>query len=279
MGIMYQSTDASGTYYPAARDSVTSVVLAVIIASILYFFTAVFSEIFILATEAQREKQLKSAAARKSGRKNVDSGFTDNAMANLKIPTGLAQGSIYERAAMQRQGGFSAGNVETSINPLALQQAGQQGGAAGDISGNVVDSVAGMSGECSSQVNIEAARCIAYYALVFSLSLVTHGFSAPLITPFLLAPFNQCPCFPQAHRRRRCGGCSKMPSRRCTPRWWRRGCSRRRWPTPWPFRRAVATPWTGSARPRLSPRQRGQEELAAPPRGRQGVWAASAARQ
>jgi len=71
MGLMYDalSRGYASAYAAMGLDSVTSVVLAVIIISILYFFTVLLSEAFILYTEDQREKAMKAAAARMAPRR------------------------------------------------------------------------------------------------------------------------------------------------------------------------------------------------------------------
>jgi hypothetical protein len=138
----------------AARgiDSVTSVVLGVIAVAIVYYFTVLVTEIYVLYTEEQRAAALRSAAGRKSNRKLDAAGAGAGASGRRMMPpqgapdgSKLARGSIYERAAGGGGGGFNTGAVDQSFNPLALQSA--RGDKLGVDSGaqGVVDGVAGMS--------------------------------------------------------------------------------------------------------------------------------------
>ena len=111
---------------------------------------------FLLYTEQQREKQMRSAAARKAKGKSLDSPGSRRSL-NLSLPTGLAKGSMYEASI-----GEGRNQVESSINPLALASKGGSersldtngnGLSLLDASGmNVVDSIAGMTSPPPAEV-------------------------------------------------------------------------------------------------------------------------------
>lgn len=147
---MYQSVDAVAGLYPEAKDSITSTVLGVIIASIVYFFVSLMSEVVVLWTDVQQRRVMRATALRKqaSGKKlgGADGGSRASrggAAFDLSVPSGLAQGSIYEKHAGKKP----RDAVESSFNPLMLQQSGAAGGLGLDaVSMNVADSVASMVG-------------------------------------------------------------------------------------------------------------------------------------
>jgi len=133
---VYQTDTAA---YPEARTSITSVVLAVIIASIVYLAVALVSEMVVLATEESRRAQLAAASKRKLGGKKGASGA-------LALGPAAAQGSLYHSADLKRRGVSGGGPVETSFNPLTLGAASARSlGAGGSTRGlDVAESVAAM---------------------------------------------------------------------------------------------------------------------------------------
>jgi len=112
MGLMYDALTRgyASDYSARGQDSVTSVVLGVIIVSILYYVTVLVTEIYVLYTEEQRAAALKSAAGRKSNRK-LDTGASGQRGAVGAPSTAmgnLAKGSIYDRVGGSRSTGSAA---------------------------------------------------------------------------------------------------------------------------------------------------------------------------
>ena len=126
-----------------------------IIVSILYYFTVVVVELYVLYTEEQRAAALKSAAGRKSNRKleGAGAGSQRASLPQSLAAGGLAKGSIYDRVGGSRSssgggpGGFNTGALDQSFNPMAIASARSDGGGLGLDAGamSVVDNVGGMN--------------------------------------------------------------------------------------------------------------------------------------
>jgi hypothetical protein len=110
MGIMYQANELS-SYYPESKDSVTAVVLGVIIIAIVYFFVVLITEIVVLYNEDARARQLARLA--KAGKLK----------AAAKADSGAAAGSGKGRL-VDDAGEINTGKMDTQMNPLFLNNTG-----------------------------------------------------------------------------------------------------------------------------------------------------------
>jgi len=110
MGIMYQANEVN-TYYPESKDSVTAVVLTVIIVAIIYFFTVLITEIVVLYNE-QANMRL---AARNLARKNstTDKGTTSN-----------RKNSGSSGKLVGEDGEINTGKVDSQMNPMFMSKSG-----------------------------------------------------------------------------------------------------------------------------------------------------------
>jgi len=128
MGIMYQANEVN-TYYPQSKDSVTAVVLAVIIIAILYFVTVLFTEMFVLMNESNRAQQLAKAASRNKG-KQVES---DSEKRN----------SISRGKLVGEDGEINTGKLDNQMNPLFMNSNGNVSAASafGGNNGNLADTI------------------------------------------------------------------------------------------------------------------------------------------
>ena len=111
MGVMFAALSVDPTnVYSSATDSVTGVVLAVIILSIIYFVFVLVSEIVILYSEASRERALKAAAARSAGKAKGAPGS--------RSPSSSSRSStVFSREAAEQSSRVS-GPVDQSLNPM-----------------------------------------------------------------------------------------------------------------------------------------------------------------
>jgi hypothetical protein len=126
MGIMYQANEVN-TYYPESKDSVTAVVLIVIIGAIIYFVTVFVTEIVVLYNEDNRSKQL--AAARKARSKSAS-----GADAGADAKSGSGKGKL-----VADDGEINTGKMDTQMNPLFMNKDG--GGASGLGNATGMDSI------------------------------------------------------------------------------------------------------------------------------------------
>jgi hypothetical protein len=111
MAIMYQANEVN-TAYPESRDSVTTVLMIIIIWAIVYFFTVFVTEIVVLYNEDTRSKQLaKAARVKGKGDKLEGSGSKENS-------------SGRKGRLIDSEGELNLGKVETATNPLFLKQDG-----------------------------------------------------------------------------------------------------------------------------------------------------------
>jgi hypothetical protein len=120
MGLMFAAQDASPSFYSESRDAITSVTLAVVVLSILYFFFVVFTEIGILYTEDQRRKALerRQASMRKKGVYSKDEKGRSNETRKKDLAAAAAAMSHADMVAM-------TGPMEASMNPIFLSGGGQ----------------------------------------------------------------------------------------------------------------------------------------------------------
>jgi len=111
MGIMYQANEVN-TYYPQSKDSVTAVVLAVIIISIIYFFTVFVTEIVVLYNEAHRAQQLARVAKlqKTKGRSSSNADETTSTGTRGKL--------------VSDDGEINTGKLDTQMNPLFMNASG-----------------------------------------------------------------------------------------------------------------------------------------------------------
>jgi len=107
MGIMYQANELS-SYYPESKDSVTAVVLAVIILAIIYFVTVLVTEMVILYNESNRVKQLTKSSARKPVKGASDDDKQRRGQGRLVDDTG----------------DINTGKLDTQMNPLFMNAGG-----------------------------------------------------------------------------------------------------------------------------------------------------------
>jgi hypothetical protein len=111
MAIMYQANEVN-TAYPESRDSVTTVLMIIIIWAIVYFFTVFVTEIVVLYNEDTRSKQLaKAARVKGKGDKLEGSGSKESS-------------SGRKGRLIDSEGELNLGKVETATNPLFLKQDG-----------------------------------------------------------------------------------------------------------------------------------------------------------
>ena len=106
MAIMYEANTLN-TYYPQSQDSVTSVVLIVVIWAICYFATVLITEIVVLYNEDARAKQLAKIA--KSNRSKTDPKSVDNNKRRIS-------------RLVDENGEMNLGKVETGLNPMFLKK-------------------------------------------------------------------------------------------------------------------------------------------------------------
>lgn len=119
MGLMFESSGLSGEYYADARQSAATVVLIIIAVCILYWFTVLAVETFLLATERQREKML---------------------LQNKRSSRSLTKdGAQSPRRTKSERGGFDVGKLDVAINPLMTRS----GGVSKSLSSSSLDGVAG----------------------------------------------------------------------------------------------------------------------------------------
>jgi hypothetical protein len=105
MGIMYASLAASSSNFDASRDSVTWVIVGAIILTIIYFFTVVFTEVFMLYTEDSRRKVQEKLAKNRRGSKKASSDDDTKS----KDRAALADATLGEA---------NVGTIDTSFNPM-----------------------------------------------------------------------------------------------------------------------------------------------------------------
>ncbi len=126
MGIMYQANELS-TYYPESKDSVTAVVLIVIIGAILYFVTVLVTEMVVLYNEEARKTQLSRAASRGRAGSKGDKGDKDSSSSG----SGSGSGSSSDRNRLvDSDGEINVGKLDTQMNPLFMSK---DGGAAATV--------------------------------------------------------------------------------------------------------------------------------------------------
>jgi len=104
MGIMYASLNTNSTTFNDARDSVTWVIVGAIILTIIYFFTVLFTEVYILYTEEARRRQMERRSVTKRG-KDVDEGTK-------------ADKEAIASAGRAAGGEVNIGTVQSSFNPM-----------------------------------------------------------------------------------------------------------------------------------------------------------------
>jgi hypothetical protein len=130
MGIMYQANEVN-TYYPESKDSVTAVVLVVIIGAIVYFVTVLVTEIVVLYNEANREKQLQRLARSGKGRSKSLSASDGSSAAGGS--GGKGKGKL-----VSDDGDINTGKLDTHMNPLFMNK---DGGASLSADGEGIDAV------------------------------------------------------------------------------------------------------------------------------------------
>ena len=119
MGIMYDTSRATGSAYHArSRDAITSVVLAVVISAILYFVTVVVTEIWVLWSEEDTRKKIARLRARGSS-KSLD---FDKELKHAKNKMASSAKHLAKKDAAV------VGATDTEFNPLFINS----GGAAGE---------------------------------------------------------------------------------------------------------------------------------------------------
>jgi hypothetical protein len=67
-GIMFESGQLDSASYAKSRDAVTTALMIVIILSIIYYFTVLFTELHMMITEDARRKRLEQQKAVRSGK-------------------------------------------------------------------------------------------------------------------------------------------------------------------------------------------------------------------
>jgi hypothetical protein len=112
MGIMYQSSELT---YTSSRDSITGVVMFVIIAAIVYFFTVLITEIVVLYNEGHRAEQLAKSA--RAGSKAVKKGGDGDGKASPSVGSGRGR-------LVGDDGDIMTGKMDTHMNPLFMNAKG-----------------------------------------------------------------------------------------------------------------------------------------------------------
>lgn len=121
MGIMFSAQAQAASYYSAAREALTGVVLTVAIVSILYLVSVIVMEIYILYTEDQRRKALAKKAAAGKGKGDDEKGGSGKALTRRP-------------SARRGDGGkdFVAGDVNNAMNPMFMTAGGASASVATD---------------------------------------------------------------------------------------------------------------------------------------------------
>jgi hypothetical protein len=126
MGIMYQANEVS-TYYPESKDSVTAVVLIVIIGAIVYFAVVFITEIVVLYNEDQRAMSLARAARRGGGGGGGAAKGLGEGKGQTTSGGGGGGGKGGSGKLVDAAGEINVGKLDTQTNPLFMKAGGDGG--------------------------------------------------------------------------------------------------------------------------------------------------------